>query len=89
MIEPPVKSPLRDWRKAQGYTLEQGADLFGTTAATLSRVETGHNRVGEALERKIVDETGLSRDQIARPRLERLSRNNAALQGADHTEGVQ
>ena len=32
---------VREWRKHRGYSLEQLADMIGTTHATLSRVERG------------------------------------------------
>jgi len=32
---------MRAWRQHRGYTLEQAAEMIGTTHATLSRIERG------------------------------------------------
>lgn len=61
-------------------TLAEAAERFGTTEATVSRVETGANPPSTDLEDRIVSITGLTRDQIAKPRLERLSDARAARQ---------
>jgi hypothetical protein len=37
----PVKTYFREWREWKGWTLEELADRMETTAATVSRVESG------------------------------------------------
>ena len=66
-----IRFPLRGWRKKIGLTQEQAAARFDTTEATLSRIESGHNRPSTVLEDRICRITGLSRDEIAKPRLDR------------------
>lgn len=36
---------LRAWRTAQGYSMQEVADLVGLSQGMLSRVETGHRRL--------------------------------------------
>lgn len=40
---------IRQWREARGLTLEQLAERVGTTHATLSRIERGHQPYQQAL----------------------------------------
>lgn len=48
-------------------SLRQAAKMFKTTAATLSRIETGENAPSRELERLIVKITKLTRDDLAEP----------------------
>lgn len=41
-------TPLRAWREARGYTLEEVSALTGYSAATLSGAETGRRRLSPA-----------------------------------------
>jgi transcriptional regulator with XRE-family HTH domain len=41
MQEPAGVNRLRQWREAQGLTLEEEADLLGLSVSSLSRVERG------------------------------------------------
>lgn len=75
--EPLEDSPLRKWRRRHDLTLLQAAERFETTEATLSRVETGANPPGRDLELRLVKITSLSRDEIVRPWLDRLSADRA------------
>lgn len=58
---------LRRWRYSQRLTLRAAATRFGTTEATLSRIETGANPPSRELEERLCVVTGLSRDQIIAP----------------------
>jgi len=43
----PVKTYFREWREWKGWTLEELADRMETTAATVSRVESGKRDWGK------------------------------------------
>lgn len=64
---------LREWRNAKGYSLDEAADLFETTAATVSRIETGAQWVSGTLLGRIVAATGLSIDDLYQVRLARVT----------------
>lgn len=59
--------PLRCWRLRKRMTLLDVARLLQTTEATISRVESGANPPGRALETRLVALTGLNRDELLRP----------------------
>lgn len=40
---------IREWRQYRGYTLEQLAEMIGTTHATLSRIERGQRPYNQVL----------------------------------------
>ncbi len=67
IVAPVTPSPLRLWRLKREMSLRQAAEVFGTTAATLSRIETGENAPSRELERLIIKITKLTRDDLAEP----------------------
>lgn len=60
-------SPLRLWRTNRDMSLRQAAKILKTTAATLSRIETGENAPSRELERRLIKITKLTRDDLAEP----------------------
>jgi transcriptional regulator with XRE-family HTH domain len=56
-------SPLRKWRGRR--TLEDCAQVLGTTVSTLSRLERGKQWVSRELAEQIATKTGLTLDQLA------------------------
>lgn len=56
-MESPSKHPIRALRKERGQTLEQLADVLGTTKGNLSRIENGQG-MSDDLKRKVLAWSG-------------------------------
>ncbi len=63
--------PLKDYREANGLTLEALAARVGVSAATLSRIEAGENLPSMSLVGRLKAETGISADLFLPPDAER------------------
>jgi transcriptional regulator with XRE-family HTH domain len=59
--------PLRDYRTKNSLTLAQLAEQLGVSLATVSRWETGQREPRGRELAKIVEVTGLSKDEILSP----------------------
>ncbi len=74
VVEPEIGAhPLRLWRFKVGLSLEQLANLLGTTKVIIWRWETGERKIGYASLPEVVRKTGISAAQL-RPDLAELLR---------------
>lgn len=62
-------SPLHRWRKDRALSAEQLAAQLGVHQSVISRIERGLRRPKDDLEVAIIKLTGLTRDDLAAPRL--------------------
>jgi transcriptional regulator with XRE-family HTH domain len=77
-------NPVRSYRLATGMKVRQLAEKWGTSFATLSRIETGTQRIPEKLLPVISEATGLSPAEL-RPDLVERSEKLSEILGA-HTQ---
>lgn len=62
-------SPLQRWRKERNLSAEQLASQLGVHQSVISRVERGERRPKDSLELALIRLTGLTRDDLAAPRV--------------------